>query len=141
MEGKCTFSQAADTVLDVAKSSSVFVRNLDEMAEHLRGAVTTVPSSVQTDHFTVDNDGFVLTWDGPLRMYNMRGWRWDAAKGYFIRPLPLPPRRGFATRERISKFNWLPRMQDFVREHIVGHTVLTAPYADILAKMIGHEPT
>ena len=142
VKGKLTFSQAASAVMDVAKSCSAFVVNLNEDSEQMRGVVITRPSSAQREHFTFDKKtGLILTWDGPLRMYNMCGWRWDASNDCFNRPLPLPPRRGFATRERSLKFNWQRGMKDFVRERIVGHTALTAPYADILFKMMGHQPS
>ena len=76
-----------------------------------------------------------------LKIANYRFLKEGAPLLTMTSSLPLPPRRGFATRERITKFKWLPGMQDFVLTMTAGHTVKTAPYADILTKMIGHVST
>ena len=92
-----------------------------------------VPTTTQREHFSHDGDGRITSWDGPLKMFDMSGWSFVDDK--LVRPLPHPPRRGFATRARKSNFNWLPGMKSFVREMVKDYSVKTAPYQKVLTAM------
>ena len=93
----------------------------------------------QLDHFTTDENRTITSWDGPLRPYDMTDWKFK--DGHFVRPRPLPRRRGFGTRTRVKKFQWLRGMKDFVRSSVEGYSISTTPYMDILTRMVNHRPT
>jgi len=126
---KITFSVASKMVTKHAKSPSmVCTPCIDNDFHSDTGGFVGVNEDFQK-FYTLDSQGVVESWDGPLLMYDMTGWR--SVKGGFIRPRPECPSQGMAIREVTVKFDWLPGMKDFVREKLLHHTASSAPYESI----------
>ena len=126
---KITFSAAAAMVTKHAKSPSmVCTPCIDNSFLSDTGDFVAVSEDLQS-FYTLDCQGVIESWNGPLLVYDMTGWR--AVKGGFIRPRPQCPSQGLAIREVTVKFDWLPGMKDFVREKLSNHTASSAPYESI----------
>ena len=85
--------------------------------------------------FTTSDNGVVTDCTGWLAGFDTRGWIFN--ENEFVRPRPRPPRRGFATRESIVKFEWTDDMRNFVMERCTGHDAAKdVAHASILDDML-----
>ena len=126
---KLTFSEAAAMVTKHAKSPSmVCTPCTDNNVRSNTGDFVAVSESLKK-FCTLNSEGAVESWHGPLVVYDMTGWR--QVKGGFTRPRPQCPSQGMAIRETTTKFEWLPGMKDLVRQKLLNHTASSAPCESI----------
>lgn len=126
---KLTFSEAATRVVKHAKSPSMVSKPCTEGNIHSEGGGFVIIGEDMKKFFTLNPEGTVASWSGPLQLYDMKGWRQH--KGGFVRPRPHCPHQGMAIREPGTVFEWLPGMKELVREKLVHHTASSAPCESI----------
>ena len=125
---KLTFTEAATEVIKHAKSPSFAPCTNDNNVHSESGGFVAVSEDLKS-FYTLNPDGVVESWSGPLVVFDMTGWQ--QVKGGFIRPRPKCPHQGLAIRESSTKFEWLPGMKDLVREKLKKHTASSAPCESI----------
>ena len=127
---KLTFTQAAAVVTKHAKESASMVCTPCTNNNHIdnAGGFVTISEDLQT-FYTLNSEGVVESWNGPLVVYDMTGWR--KVKGGFVRPRPPCLHQGMAIREPSTKFEWLPGMKELVRKKLANHTASSAPCESI----------
>ena len=126
---KLTFSEAAARVVKHAKSPSMICKPCTGGNIHSEVGVFVTVGEDMKNFFTLNSEGIVVSWSGPLQLYDMKGW--SQHKGGFLRPRPQCPNQGMAIREPSTTFEWLPGMKDLVREKLVHHTASSAPCESI----------
>ena len=125
-----TFSEAAARVVKHAKSPSMVCKPCIEGNIHSEGGGFVTVGEDMKSFFTINSEGTVASWSGPLQLYDMKGWR-QQREGGFVRPRPQCLNQGMAIREPGTTFEWLPGMKDLVREKLVHHTASSAPCESI----------
>ena len=128
---KLTFTQAASIVTKHAKDSASMVctpcTNNNHIVDNAGGFVAVGEN--QKKFYTLNSEGVIETWHGPLVVFDMKGWR--KVKGGFVRPRPQCLHQGMAIREPSTKFEWLPGMKELVRKKLANHTASSAPCESI----------
>ena len=99
---KLTFSEAADRVVKHAKSPSMVCTPCTDNNVHSDTGGFVAVSDDHKNFYTLNSEGVVEKWSGPLEVYDMTGWR--QCKGGFVRPRPQCLSQGMAIREVSTKF-------------------------------------
>lgn len=108
---KLTFDEAKAKVIAHARSPSnvVSCAGRDDSSLDQNANLISVDDGLE-EYWTLGDDGIVKSWCGPLKSYDMTGWR--RVRGGFIRPTPAYPCQGMAIRETSTKFEWKPGMNN-----------------------------
>ena len=148
---KLTFNEAAAAVIEHARSPSTSVVVSSSPSVVVSSSPSVVVSSSCEDssskqlnfiamteelqeYYTIDDNGNVTSWRGPLVSYDMTGWK--RVRGGFIRPTPACPCQGMAVREPSTKFEWKPGMKDLIRGLLENHNASSAPCEHIANQLM-----
>ena len=108
---KLTFDEAKAKVIAHARSPSNVVSCTDRDDSSLSQSANLFPvDDGLEEYWTLGDDDIVKSWCGPLKSYDMTGWR--RVRGGFIRPTPAYPCQGMAIREISTQFEWKTGMNN-----------------------------